>query len=136
MRRLLITAALILLCVASLHCGGSGSNPTPMDPGAGGPTITSMVIPDTDLPVFDLSRTYKMPGGTGDPEDVLTALWNGGIEVTQGWQPLDNRCTPPLTPEFTVMLASADPAILGMGFEQGIGNLNCATMLLQYEVTD
>jgi len=136
MRRTLLTAAIALLCVVNLHCGGSGSNPTPMDPGAGGPTISSVEIPDTDLPIFDLGRTYKMPGGAADPEGVLIALWNAGIDVTRGWQPLDNRCAPPLTPEFTVELAGADPAILGMGFEQGIGNLNCATRLLQYEVTD
>ena len=136
MRKLITLAVPGLFLVVFLHCGGSGSGPSPMDPGPVGPTITSMEIPDTDLPAFDLSRTYKMPGGTNGPQGVLTALWNAGIDVTRGWQPLDNICMPPLVPEFTVELAAPDPAILGMGFEQGIGNLNCATRLIQYEVTD
>ena len=102
-----------------------------------GPQITSATISVDQLPAeFDGTRTYHYRvGSVTDPQRMLVALWESGLESRRAWQPLDNLCFDPVGPQFTVELVVDDPRIAEEGFERGDGRLRCATTLTAYTVS-
>jgi hypothetical protein len=98
--------------------------------------ITAATISVDQLPTeFDATRTYHYRvGSVIDPQGVLTALWDAGLESQRAWQPLDNLCLDPVGPQFTVEFVVDDPRIAGQGFERGDGRLRCATTLTAYTI--
>ena len=102
-----------------------------------GPEITATTISADQLPAeFDGTRTYHYRvGSVTDPQGMLVALWNSGLESTRAWQPLDDTCFDPVGPQFTVEFVSDDPRIAAHGFERGEGRLQCATTLTAYAVS-
>ena len=75
-----------------------------------GPQITAATISADQLPTeFDGTRTYHYRvGSVTDPQGMLVALWDSGLESTRAWQPLDNLCLDPVGPQFTVEFVSDD----------------------------
>ena len=102
-----------------------------------GPVITATTISVGQLPAeFDATRTYHYRvGSVTDPQGMLTALWDAGLESSRAWQPLDNLCLDPVGPQFTVEFVMDDPRIAERGFERADGRLHCATTLTAYTVT-
>ena len=102
-----------------------------------GPQITAATISADQLPAqFDETRTYHYRLGTvTDPQAMLEALWDSGLESTRAWQPLDNLCLDPVGPQFTVEFARDNPRIAHEGFARGDGRLRCATMLTAYTIS-
>jgi len=101
------------------------------------PVITATTISVDQLPTeFDGTRTYHYRmGSVTDPQGMLMALWDSGLETTRAWQPLDNLCFDPVGPQFTVELVMDDPRIAGHGFERADGRLHCATTLTAYTIS-
>jgi hypothetical protein len=79
--------------------------------------------------------TEAATGTVSDPQGMLTALWDSGLESRRAWQPLDNLCLDPVGPQFTVEFVVDDPRIAGQGFERGDGRLRCATTLTAYTIS-
>jgi len=101
------------------------------------PQITAATISVGQLPdEFDATRTYHYRvGSVSDPEGMLVALWDSGLESTRAWQPLDNLCLDPIGPQFTVEFVRDSPRIAEQGFERADGRLRCATKLTEYTVS-
>lgn len=101
-----------------------------------GPTIQAAEVSPDDLPsAFDTTRTYHAAAGSvDDPMFTIRELLDARIPVRRAWQPLDDRCSDPLGPRFTVDLERDDPRIRSYGFERGEGRLRCATRLMTYVV--
>ena len=101
------------------------------------PVITATTISVDQLPTeFDGTRTYHYRmGSVTDPQGMLMALWDSGLETTRAWQPLDNLCFDPVGPQFTVEFVMDDPRIAGHGFERADGRLHCATTLTAYTIS-
>ena len=99
--------------------------------------ITATTISVDQLPSeFDATRTYHYRvGAVTDPEGVLKALWDAGLESRRAWQPLDNLCFDPVGPQFTVEFVTDDPRIADQGFERADGRLRCATTLTAYTIS-
>ena len=103
-----------------------------------GPAITATTISVDQLPSeFEPTRTYHYRlGSVTDPQGMLMALWDSGLESRRAWQPLDNPlCLDPVGPQFTVEFVLDDPRIAGQGFERGDGRLHCATSLTAYTIS-
>lgn len=102
-----------------------------------GPEITATTISAAQLPTeFDGTRTYHYRvGSVTDPQGMLAALWESGLESRRAWQPLDNLCLDPVGPQFTVEFVMDDPRIAAHGFERADGRLRCATTLTAYTVS-
>ena len=100
------------------------------------PVITATTITAEQLPTeFDGTRTYHYRvGSVTDPETLLRALWDSGLESRRAWQPLDNLCFDPVGPQFTVEFVMDDPRIAEHGFERADGRLHCATTLTAYTI--
>jgi len=126
-RSCLVVAFSVLLASAGCHSGTLDG---------AGPMITAATISVDQLPTeFDATRTYHYRvGSVIDPQGVLTALWDAGLESQRAWQPLDNLCLDPVGPQFTVEFVVDDPRIAGQGFERGDGRLRCATTLTAYTI--
>ena len=102
-----------------------------------GPQITAATISADQLPAeFDATRTYHYRvGSVADPQGMLVALWDSGLESTRAWQPLDNLCLDPVGPQFTVEFVRDDPRIAEQGFERADGRLRCATTLTAFTIS-
>lgn len=125
---LVVPFSVLLLMSVGCH------SDTPED---AGPMIRATTISVNQLPPeFDGTRTYHYRVGTvSDPQGMLTALWDSGLESRRAWQPLDNLCLDPVGPQFTVEFVVDDPRIAGQGFERGDGRLRCATTLTAYTIS-
>ena len=101
------------------------------------PVITATTISVDQLPTeFDGTRTYHYRmGSVTDPQGMLMALWDSGLESRRAWQPLDNLCLDPIGPQFTVEFVMDDPRIAEHGFERADGRLHCATTLTAYTIS-
>jgi hypothetical protein len=101
-----------------------------------GPQITAATISVDQLPTeFDATRTYHYRvGSVADPQGMLVALWDSGLESSRAWQPLDNLCLDPVGPQFTVEFIRDDSRIAEQGFERADGRLHCATTLTAYTI--
>jgi hypothetical protein len=101
------------------------------------PQITAATISVDELPAqFDDTRTYHYRLGTvTDPQAMLAALWESGLESTRAWQPLDNLCLDPVGPQFTVEFVRDYPRLDDEGFARADGRLHCATMLTAYTIS-
>ena len=124
-----VVAFSVLLLSAGCHSGTLEDT---------GPVITATTISVDQLPTeFDGTRTYHyLMGSVTDPQGMLMALWDSGLESTQAWQPLDNPlCLDPVGPQFTVEFVMDDPRIAGQGFERADGRLHCATTLTAYTIS-
>src|SRR6185436_8987094 len=110
-RSFLIVAFSVLLLGAGCHSGTLER---------AGPVITATTISVDQLPTeFDGTRTYHYRvGSVTDPQGMLVALWESGLESKRAWQPLDNLCLDPVGPQFTVEFVMDDPRIAGYGFER------------------
>jgi hypothetical protein len=99
--------------------------------------ITATTISVDQLPAeFDGTRTYHYRvGSVADPQGLLVALWDAGLESRRAWQPLDNLCLDPVGPQFTVEFVMDDPRIADHGFERADGHLRCATTLTAYTIS-
>ena len=102
-----------------------------------GPVITATTITAEQLPTeFDGTRTYHYRvGSVSDPQGMLMALWDSGLESSRAWQPLDNLCLDPVGPQFTIEFVVDDPRIVEHGFERSDGRLRCATTLTAYTIS-
>ena len=102
-----------------------------------GPQITATTISADQLPAeFDGTRTYHYRvGSVTDPQSLLVALWEAGLESSRAWQPLDNLCFDPVGPQFTVEFVMDDPRIVEQGFVRAEGRLRCATTLTAYTIS-
>ena len=122
-----VTLSVLLFCVGCNS--GTGEH--------AGPVITAATISVDQLPAeFDGTRTYHYQiGSVTDPQGMLMALWDSGLEARRAWQPLDNLCLDPVGPQFTVELVTDDPRILDHGFERADGRLRCATTLTFYTIS-
>ena len=101
------------------------------------PQITAATISADQLPAeFDGTRTYHYRvGSVADPQSMLIALWESGLESSRAWQPLDDLCFDPIGPQFTVEFVKDDPRITEQGFERAEGRLRCATTLTAYTIS-
>jgi hypothetical protein len=99
--------------------------------------IESSHISSRDLPLqFDEERTFVYANESVDPESLLTAMKNAGIDIVRAWQPQNNLCMGIIGPRFTVELASDDARILAYGFMRGTGRLQCSTELILFTLSD
>jgi hypothetical protein len=123
-----VLAFSVLMISAGCHSGA-------LEPTS--PVITATTISVDQLPTeFDGTRTYHYRVGTvSDPQGMLVALWESGLESKRAWQPLDNLCLDPVGPQFTVEFVADDPRIPDYGFERADGRLHCATTLTAYTIS-
>lgn len=99
------------------------------------PVIRVEKISVSQLPAFDLSRTYYLlSSNLPDPVALLSSMWMEGIPVSQAWLPLDDRCGNPVGARFTVELTAPDSRMQQFGFTPGEGQLSCATQLNHYTI--
>jgi hypothetical protein len=114
---------------------GAGCHSTTLEPA--GPQITAATISADQLPAeFDGTRTYHYRvGSVTDPQSLLVALWESGLESRRAWQPLDDLCFGPIGPQFTVEFVMDDPRIVEQGFERTEGRLRCAMTLTAYTIS-
>ena len=114
---------------------GAGCHSTTLE--RAGPEITAATISADQLPAeFDGTRTYHYRvGSVADPQSLLVALWESGLESRRAWQPLDNLCLDPVGPQFTVEFVMDDPRIAEQGFARAEGRLRCATTLTAYTIS-
>jgi hypothetical protein len=118
----------VLVTITALAIGCGGSPMRPVD------DIDVTTIPRSELPPLDPARTYEHDFAQVDPDSVLAALLAARVPVARAWLPLDNLCLDPRGPRFTVELSRPDDRILGLDFDQGMGQLACATTLRRYIV--
>ena len=126
-----VMAVSLLLLTLGCDSGDSGM------PEHTGPRITAATISADQLPnEFDGTRTYHYRvGSVADPQGLLVALWESGLESRRAWQPLDNLCLDPVGPQFTVEFVRDDPRIAEQGFARADGRLHCATTLTAYTIS-
>jgi hypothetical protein len=100
-----------------------------------GPQITAATISADQLPTeFDGTRTYHYRvGSVTDPQGMLVALWDSGLESTRAWQPFDNLCFDPVGP--SSLLSLSRDRELPRRIPEGDGRVRCATKLTSYTIS-
>ncbi len=100
-----------------------------------GPRLVEDIVPSSIVvDRLDPARTYEYRFTTVQPESLLAVLLAAGVPVEEAWLPLDNQCSDPRGPVFTVALETPDVRILGYDFDPGTGRLACATLVRRYRV--
>lgn len=121
---------------AAVALAGPGCAGSPAEPGATERRVVVAEIVPASAVVgsFDTTRTYEYRFVRANADSLVAALLDADTEVTQAWEPLDNRCLDPRGPVFTVELARPDPRVAAFDFVAGTGRLTCATQLRRYRV--
>lgn len=125
LRTTCLTAAMLLV-----SCG-KGLNDL-AETGQASPAFVETTVAAESLPPFDSTRTYHDLSSTVVPDSVLRDLAQAGFIVTAAWQPLEDVCTDPVGPRFTVQLAAPDDRMLTRGFAAGPGRFLCVLRVRQY----
>jgi hypothetical protein len=134
----------LIAMLALLSTLSSCQNSTEVDqPRSPDPSIIAAVqrpvfrVSDLSTPQLgpiDESRAFHYKYESVNPDSILTELWLAGIPVTRGLLPVDNLCSGPIGPRFTVELAKEVDTIRKFDFVPGSGRLMCATKVREYLV--
>ena len=111
------------------------SRTRPVEPLSTDQSIVVSTITDLDLPAsYPDGMTYHADYHVTDPESLLTALIDEGVQVQEAWQPLDDHCFDPIGPHFTVVIVGEWVGASQSGFRAGEGRLACSQSLLHYSI--